>query len=301
VSRVEIRTHDGSDYVVPEAGTPRGERPTAGAPRSRGDPVDLSSAIRILGVRGALASPTWYTAIVDLHKEQYCHENPLFWTACEFWRRIESPDERREKARVIFDAYFRPNAPLELNIQKKTRDTVAAAATADFPDVSDALFKRAQHEVLFLITGNINSALAEQTSASSTTIRRGRAGSTRSSGSSSKGYTLCDRCGHDIAVMRAAHRGRDNVELICLTCKQGDPVMRRLPTPPGALAAANKARAAIEESKAALSSPLAIPDMTRSPSLEKASSDPARYESDMSDILVKGANVSRILADSDSE
>mmetsp|Transcript_2650 Transcript_2650/g.8506 ORF Transcript_2650/g.8506 Transcript_2650/m.8506 type:complete len:103 (+) Transcript_2650:2064-2372(+) len=101
--------------------------------------------------------------------------------------------------------------------------------------------------------------------------------------------------------MRAAHRDRANVELICLTCKQGDPVMRRLPTPPGALAAATNARQAIEDAKAALSAPLAIPDMTRSPSLEKAASDPARYESDMSDILAKGANVSRILADSDSE
>ncbi|CAL4109978.1 unnamed protein product [Meganyctiphanes norvegica] len=54
-------------------------------------------------------------------KKEFSHENIYFWTACERYKRISDPEERRIKAKDIFDRHLGPGASEPVNVDSQAR------------------------------------------------------------------------------------------------------------------------------------------------------------------------------------
>ena len=54
-------------------------------------------------------------------KKEYSHENIYFWTACERYKRLTSPEEMRVTARQIFERHLYSGAPEPVNVDSQAR------------------------------------------------------------------------------------------------------------------------------------------------------------------------------------
>ncbi|KAJ0059408.1 hypothetical protein NL108_016946 [Boleophthalmus pectinirostris] len=57
-------------------------------------------------------------------KSEYSDENIEFWLVCEDYKKIKSSYRMSSRARKIFKRYIQVEAPKEINIDQKTRETI---------------------------------------------------------------------------------------------------------------------------------------------------------------------------------
>lgn len=80
-------------------------------------------------------------------KKEFSHENIYFWTACERYKRISSPDERRLKASDIFDRHLGPGAAEPVNVDSQARQV----AQDGLQDPDEFTFAQAQKQIFNLM------------------------------------------------------------------------------------------------------------------------------------------------------
>jgi len=195
-------------------------------------PLSLFDAIKTLGVRSCLKDKQWFTEIVAVHAASYCQESPLFWRAATAFEEEDDDARRREIARELVDLYFKDGADFELNVQLRTKKAVRQAATGNFDEGAPRdLFRRAVHEVLFLIAGVLNDHMGSCSSALHNKPTKGGVVS----------LANCDRCKVSKAVVRARHKDTNKVELLCSVCKNKDPLLANSPVKPAIEPAAVRA------------------------------------------------------------
>jgi hypothetical protein len=195
-------------------------------------PLSLFDAIKSLGVRSCLKDKQWFTEIVAVHAASYCQESPLFWRAAQAFEEEREEERRRLVAKELVDLYFREGADFELNVQLRTKKIVREAAEGDFANgIPPGLFRRAAHEVLFLIAGVLNDHMGTCSSALSNRPTKGGVVS----------LANCDRCLVSKAVVKARHVDSNRIELLCSVCKNKDPVLAKARVKPAIEPAAVKA------------------------------------------------------------
>ncbi|XP_010866917.2 regulator of G-protein signaling 2 [Esox lucius] len=83
-------------------------------------------------------------------KSEFCEENLEFWTACEEYRTISSPEKLSSRARSIYEEFIQCDAPKEINLDYPTKDAIAQSL--QLPSLT--CFLSAQKKVFSLMENN---------------------------------------------------------------------------------------------------------------------------------------------------
>lgn len=94
-----------------------------------------------------LEDPAGLHTFAEFLKKEYSHENIYFWTACERYKRLTSPDELRATARQIFERHLYSGAPEPVNVDSQARQD--AQDGLHLPN--ESLFAQAQKQIFNLM------------------------------------------------------------------------------------------------------------------------------------------------------
>ncbi|XP_063853944.1 regulator of G-protein signaling loco-like isoform X2 [Scylla paramamosain] len=94
-----------------------------------------------------LEDPAGLHTFAEFLKKEYSHENIYFWTACERYKRLTSPDELRSTARQIFERHLYSGAPEPVNVDSQARQD--AQDGLHLPN--ESLFAQAQKQIFNLM------------------------------------------------------------------------------------------------------------------------------------------------------
>ncbi|KAI5940663.1 Regulator of G-protein signaling 1 [Manis javanica] len=70
-------------------------------------------------------------------KSEFSEENVEFWLACEDFKKTESAEKIASKAKMIYSEFIETNAPKEINIDFRTRESTAKKIKAPTPTCFD--------------------------------------------------------------------------------------------------------------------------------------------------------------------
>lgn len=94
-----------------------------------------------------LEDPAGLHTFAEFLKKEYSHENIYFWTACERYKRLSSPEEMKTTARQIFERHLYSGAPEPVNVDSQARQD--AQDGLHMPN--ESLFSQAQKQIFNLM------------------------------------------------------------------------------------------------------------------------------------------------------
>ncbi|XP_066959345.1 uncharacterized protein loco isoform X3 [Macrobrachium rosenbergii] len=94
-----------------------------------------------------LEDPAGLHTFAEFLKKEYSHENIYFWTACERYKRLSSPDELQAMAKVIFERHLCIGASEPVNVDSQARQD----AQDSLHNPNEFLFSQAQKQIFNLM------------------------------------------------------------------------------------------------------------------------------------------------------
>ncbi|XP_029970736.1 regulator of G-protein signaling 21-like [Salarias fasciatus] len=94
-----------------------------------------------------LSKKSGQTAFWEFLKSEFCEESLDFWLACEDFKTCDSPEERTQRAAVIYEEFVRDDSPKQVNLDFYTRDIISQSLLQP----SQSCFDVAQRKIYSLM------------------------------------------------------------------------------------------------------------------------------------------------------